>query len=181
MADINQLINNFYDTAIARDFARDFNFRVTQIQPDPSLGLSFNENELVYAKTASIPGRDITNIEAPYMGLKFNIPGVVSYPGSDSYKLTFYCDRASTIRQKFEQWSRALFNDTNSTGNYSVPSRSAYLQMAQLGPDFSVVQQFKLVGVSVRTVGEIEYKMAEGTGDVQSFDATIAYHYYELV
>ena len=181
MADINQLITNFYDTAIARDFARDFNFRLTQIQPDPSLGLSFDEKELVYAKTASIPGRNITNGEAKYMGLAFNIPGVVAYPGSGEYKMTFYCDKASTIRQKFERWSRLIFDDTNSSGNYSVPTRSAYIQMAQLGPDFSVVQEFKLVGVSVRSVGPMEYKMAEGTGTVQTFDATVAYHYYEVI
>jgi hypothetical protein len=181
MADINQLITNFYDTAIKRDFARDFNFRLTQIQPEPSLGISFTEGELVFAKSAKIPGRNISNVEAKYMGLAFNVPGVVSYPNSGQYELTFYCDKASTLRQKFERWSRYIFDDASSTGNYSVPTRSSYIQMAQLGPDFSVVQEFKLVGVSVRNIGEMEYKMAEGTGAIQSFNATIAYHYYETV
>ena len=53
--------------------------------------------------------------------------------------------------------------------------------MAQLGPDFSVVQEFKLVGVSIRGVGEMEYKMAEGTGTIQEFTADVAYHYYETL
>jgi hypothetical protein len=44
-----------------------------------------------------------------------------------------------------------------------------------------VVQEYKLVGVSIRQVGDIEYTMAEGTGAVMSFNATFAYHYYELV
>jgi hypothetical protein len=182
MADINQLISNFYDQAVARDFARDISFRITQIQPDPSLGLDdFTENDLVYVKAGKVPGRNITNIEAKYMGLTFNIPGVVEYPNSESYTLEFYCDRNSTLREKFEKWSRAIFNDANSTGNYSVPQKNSYIQLAQLNPDFTVVKEFKLVGVSVRSVGELEYSIAEGTGAPLSFSATIAYHYYEIV
>jgi hypothetical protein len=181
MADINQLISNFYDQAVARDFARDLSFRITQIQPDPALGITFDEKDLVYIKAGTIPGREITNITTSYMGLKFNIPGVATYPKSESYTLEFYCDRDSKLREKFEKWSRALFNDANSTGNYSVPQKSSYIQMAQLAPDFSVVKEFKLVGVSIRSVGELEYKIAEGDGSPLSFSATIAYHYYEIV
>jgi hypothetical protein len=181
MADINQLISNFYDQAVARDFARDISFRITQIVPDPSLGIVFDENDLVYVKAGKVPGRNITNIEAKYMGMKFNIPGVVEYPNSESYTLEFYCDRDSKLREKFEKWSRAIFNDANSTGNYSVPQKTSYIQLAQLAPDFSVVKEFKLVGVSIRSVGELEYMIAEGTGSPLSFSATVAYHYYEIV
>lgn len=181
MANINQLISNFYDQAVVRDFARDISFRITQIVPDPSLGIVFDEKDLVYVKAGKIPGRNITNVSTKYMGLTFNIPGVVEYPNSENYTLEFYCDRDSKLREKFEKWSRAIFNDANSTGNYSVPQKSAYIQMAQLAPDFSVVKEFKLVGVSVRNVGELEYNIAEGTGAPLSFSGTIAYHYYEIV
>jgi hypothetical protein len=181
MAEINQLITNFYDQAIARDFARDINFRVTQIVPDPSLGITFSESDLVYAKGAKLPARNITNVEAKYMGLTFNLPGVVEYPESASYSLEFYCDRNSDLRNKFEQWTRKTFDDANSTGNYSVPQRTSYIQLVQLAPDFTPVQQYKLVGVSIRQVGDISYEIAEGRGDVKSFNATMAYHYYELV
>ena len=180
MADINQLITNFYDQAVARDFSRDFNFRITNIVPDPTLGITFEEKDIIYAKAAKLPERAITNVEAAYMGLKFNIPGVATYPNSSQYSLEFYCDLKSEIRQKFEKWSRAIFDDATSTGNYAVPQKSAYIQMAQLNPDFTVVQKFKLVGVSIRNVGEIEYKMAEGTGGIQTFNVTLAYHYYEI-
>jgi hypothetical protein len=181
MADINQLITNFYDQAVARDFARDINFRMTQIVPDPTLGITFEEKDLVYVKAGKIPGRNITNVSAKYMGLTFNIPGVVEYPSSESYSLEFYCDKDSKLREKFEKWSRAIFDDTTSTGNYSVPQKSSYIQLAQLNPDFSVVKEFKLIGVSIRSVGELEYNIAEGTGAPLSFGATIAYHYYEIV
>lgn len=184
MADINQLITNFYDQAVERDFSRDINFRVTNIVPGPGApDITFSENDLVYAKGGTVPGRDIQNITAKYMGLNFNIPGVVAYPGSDGYTLEFYCDRASELRQKFEEWSRALFNDTNSTGNYQVPSKESYLVMAQLNPDFTTVNggTYKLVGVSIRKVGELKYAVADGTGAPVSFSVTMAYHYYEII
>jgi len=179
----NLLINNFYETARDLDFSRDIHFRVTQIVPDPALGLGnfMTEKELVYAKSAKLPQRQIQNVEAKYMGLQFNLPGVATYPDSANYSIEFYCDSNSTLRNKFEAWSRALFNDENSTGNYNIPTQQAYIQLAQLNPAREVVQQYKLVGASIRTIGELDYKMAEGTGAVMSFNATIAYHYYELV
>ena len=177
------LINNFYETAREYDFSRDIHFRVVQIVPDPALGLGsfMTEKELVYAKSAKLPQRAITNVEASYMGLKFNLPGVATYPDSASYSIEFYSDSESKLRNKFEAWSRKLFNDTNSTGNYNIPTQNAYIQLAQLNPKREIVQQYKLVGASLRNVGEMDYKMAEGTGQVVSFNATIAYHYYELI
>lgn len=182
MADINQLITNFYDQAVARDFARDINFRILNIEPGPAApNVEFEEKDLVYAKGGSVPGRNITNVQAKYMGLNFNLPGVVQYPNSDSYTLEFYCDRASTVRQKFEQWSRAIFDDANSTGNYFTPSQASYIVMTQLNPDFTPVAggKYKLVGVSIRTVGDLKYNVAGGTGDLVSFQVGMSYHYYE--
>jgi hypothetical protein len=182
MADINQLITNFYDQAVERDFSRDINFRVTNIEPGLAAPqVEFDETDLVYAKGGTIPSRSITNVQAKYMGLNFNIPGVATYPNSEQFTLEFYCDRAAELRNKFEAWSRALFNDTNSTGAYNTPGKDSYLVMAQLNPDFSVIENgtYKLVGVSIRNVGELKYAIAEGTGAPVSFQVTMSYHYYE--
>jgi hypothetical protein len=182
MADINQLITNFYDQAVERDFSRDINFRVTNIEPGPlAPNVTFEESDLVYAKGGVIPSRQISNVKASYMGLNFNIPGIATYPNSEQYTLDFYSDRASELRNKFEAWSRALFDDTNSTGNYNTPSKESYIVLAQLNPDFTPVDSgtYKLVGVSIRNVGELQYNIAEGTGAPVSFKVTMAYHYYD--
>src|SRR6056300_459621 len=105
---VNQSIQNFYRTAAERDFSRDFLFRVTQMQLQGVPALT--ENELVYAKTASLPGRAITNVTAPYMGLDFNIPGNVKYTGSEAYSLAFFLDANSELRNYFEEASQALFD-----------------------------------------------------------------------
>lgn len=174
------LISDFYNKSLAVDFARDNHFRVTDIVPTPGLGLNFDKNELIYARSAKVPARNITNVEAKYMGMTFNLPGIAEYPESASYTLEFYCDKNSSIRNKFEQWSRAIFNDGTSTGNYSVPGRDSYIELTQVDAQFEAIQKYKLVGVSIRQVGDISYEIAEGTGAVKTFNVTLAYHYYEL-
>lgn len=174
------LISDFYTKSLEVDFARDNHFRVTDIVPTPSLGIDFDSNELIYARSAKVPARNITNVEAKYMGMTFNLPGIAEYPESANYTLEFYCDKNSSIRNKFEQWSRAIFNDGTSTGNYSVPGRDAYIELTQVDAAFEAIQKYKLVGVSIRSVGDVSYEIAEGTGAVKTFSVTLAYHYYEL-
>jgi hypothetical protein len=183
MATPNQLITNFYTNAVDRDFARDINFRVTVIEPGAiAPDVNFDENDLVYAKSGSVPARSITNVKAQYMGLNFNIPGVATYPNSENYVLDFYCDKNSNLRNKFESWSRATFNDANSTGNYATPGRGSYITLVQLLPNMTPVPNgtYKLVGASIRSVGELKYNIAGGTGDLVSFQVGLAYHYYEI-
>lgn len=177
MAAVKQLIADFYRVASARDFQRDIHFRVLSISPGGTT-TTFDENDLVYARSASLPGRSITNVTTSYMGLNFNIPGVVTYPDSANYMLTFYNDSKNNIRQKFEDWTRDTFNDVNSTGNYFTPTQSSTIDLVQLDTKMEKVAQYQLVGVSIRDVGSIKYDMSAGKGDIVSFDVKLAYHYF---
>jgi len=178
MSDSNQTIQNFYRIASTRDFARDVNFRLLSINTGGSSTVTFNEDDLVYIKAASLPGRSITNIQVPYMGLKFNIPGTATYPGSDSYELKFFCDAKSAIRQKFEQWTNDIFNDGNSTGNYFTPRQNSVIDMIQVDTQLNRIAQYQLVGVSVIDCGPLQYNISEGNGQTVEFVAKISYHYF---
>jgi len=164
MADVNQLINDFYRVAQNREFTRDYNFRVLSINTGGASNVTFDQDDLVYVKTATLPERSISNVSVPYMGLNFNIPGNATYPGSDAYTLTFYADAQSKIRQKFEQWSQDIFSDSTSTGNYFAPKQTAIIDLVQLDNQMNKVAQYQLVGVSVRSVGPLAYNISEGTG-----------------
>lgn len=177
MAATPQTIQDFYRVAAARDFTRDVQFRVLSISPQGTT-TTFDANDLVYARSATLPARAITPVAAKYMGLQFNLPGVATYPGSDSYELQFYCDAKSALRRKFEAWSRDTFNDANSTGNYLTPTQNSTIDLIQLDNNFEKVNQYQLVGVSIRTVGAMNYLMAEGGGAVVNFPVTMAYHYW---
>jgi hypothetical protein len=183
MADTNQQISNFYRVAANREFARDFNFRVLSINTGGATDaagqiITFGDDDLVYAKTATLPERAITNVAVPYMGLNFNLPGNAVYPGSEAYSLTFYADAKSQIRQKFEDWSRYTFDDANSTGDYLTPKSTSVINLVQLDNQLNRIAQYSLIGVSPRSVGTLSYSMAAGTGQTIEFTATMAYHYF---
>lgn len=177
---VNQNIQNFYSQAATRDFSRDFLFRVTELS---ITGMpSMQENDLVYVKAADLPGRSISNVAVPYMGLNFNVPGGVTYPGSDSYSLTFYLDKDGSLRNYFENVSRTLFDESNdSTGIYGTPNSNSYIQLAQLNKNLDPINTYKLHGASLRNISNISYAIATGTGQTVEITATFAYHYYTTV
>lgn len=178
---VAQNIQQFYKVAQDRDFSRDFLFRVTQLQLQGVPAL--RDDELVYVKTASLPGRNISDVSVPYMGLDFHVPGSVKYPGSDGYELTFYLDGQSVLRNYFETASRSLFNDETSTGAYGTPGLESYIVLEQIDKEFNTVPNgaYKLVGASLRNINAVAYDIAAGTGATVQINTTIAYHYYTVL
>lgn len=176
MADVKQTIQDFYTQAQAKDFSRNNLFRVLNINFGNNTPL-FGETDLVYARTANLPAKAINNIEAPYMGLKFNVPGVVDYPESSNYVINFYCDEAQALREKFLGIVNNTFDDATSTGNYFMPKQTSVIDLVQLNKKLERVAQYQLVGVSIRNVGALAYDMTSN-GDIVNFDVQVAYHYW---
>jgi len=173
----NNTIRNFYQSAINREFSRDFLFRVT----DVNLGkLKLSEDDLVYVKAAKLPERLIADLPVKYMGMEFHLPGAVSYGEAAGYSMTFYCDAASFLHQQFLKESARTFNDATSTGSYDIAGPEKYIILSQLDKQLIPVRNFKLVGASIRQVGGIDYAIAEGTGAPVTFEVKIAYHYFEV-
>lgn len=177
MADTQQTIQSFYRVVTERDFSRKFNFRVININPGDSSSQVYDEDDLVYVRTASLPAREITEVTVPFMGLDFHIPGSAKYPGSESYAMEFYCDQKSNLRQKFEDWTRDVFDDITSTGNYFAAKQTSVIDLVQLDNQLNRTSQYQLVGVSPRNVGPLEYDMTNG-GEFVTFTVTVAYQYF---
>ncbi len=66
MAATKQTIQDFYRGASARDFSRDVQFRVLSISPQGTT-IKFDENDIVYARTATLPGRAIQAVNAIHL------------------------------------------------------------------------------------------------------------------
>ena len=177
MASTRQTIANFFQNAVQREFSRDILFRIININFDG--GASLTEDDMIYARSAELPGRDIVNVAAPYMGLQFNIPGVVQYPGSENYSVEFYVDAESSIREIFEQESRRVFDEATSTGEYGTPNANSTITLVQLDKALDPITEYKLIGASIRNVGPISYQMAEGTGQIALFTVGMSYHFFE--
>jgi len=181
----DQVINTFYDNAIIDDFSRDYLFRVESIVIDGLRGpaLILDPTDLLYARTAKLPGRTIVNHQVKYAGQTFNVPGSVEYPGSESYEMEFYCPETSTIRERLMNESHRTFGNvfglagSGRTGG-SITNRFSKITLLQLDKRLDVVSQYELIGCSIRNVGEISYSIADGNGAIMSFNVGVAYHFF---
>lgn len=169
-----QNISDFYRAVQQQDFARQFQFRVVQLA-----NTNFGENSLVYLETASLPGRTINNVTVPFMGLNFNVPGTASYPGSESYGVTFRCDQNYNIRAALENATFNTFDDGTSTGNYNIARNSSVITLNLLGKDQTTVRQYTLYGAYVTSVGDISYNIGDN-GSIVTVPATLAYQYWRV-
>jgi hypothetical protein len=181
-------IENFMNQAMQKQFSRDFLFRIKQISVT---GLSLNgETDLIYARTATFPGRNIENKTVSYSGQTFNLPGKATYPGSEGWSVEFFVDQNLDIRTKLEAASRVLFDNETTTGNICMPGYESVITLdvlqipCQRGPnvvsgsELQVGKTIELIGASLRDISEVSYEIADGTGEIKTFNATFAYHFY---
>lgn len=170
-------IQNFYEAAATTDFSRDFQFRILQLGPD-SRSREF-QDRMVFLTTASLPNRTINNQTVPYMGLAFNVPGSVSYTGSESWAVTFRIPQDFSIRDTLERWQIDTFDDETSTGNYHVPKKDSVISMGLLNNAGDTIRIYTLYGVYVVALGDVAYDL-KGSGAPMEFSATLAYQYWRL-
>ena len=177
MASTNQNITNFYKVATQKKFSRDFQLRVSSFIVNNATDL-FGEDDLVYIKSATLPARKIENIQAPYMGLNFNVPGAATYPNSNSWSVTFYADQALELRQRLESVMSSTFSPFNSNANdITLPGPENKIDLMLLDDKMDSLSIYTLYGAYVTELGAIDYKMT-GNGAIQEIKATVAYQYW---
>ena len=167
-------IQNFYTQASQRDFARLFQFRLAQFA-----NISFLDTHYVYVETASLPGRQINNVQVPYMGLQFNVPGTASYPGSAGYNVTFRCDAKYDIRAALEAATFNTFDEATSTGQYKTPSSGNAVVLELLNKQLVPVRTYTLYGAYVASLADAAYDIKD-SGTIQTIQATIAYQFWRI-
>lgn len=165
-------IQQFYTVAQNRDFARLFQFRIIEFGD-----ILFDRNHLAYVETASLPGRAISNIPVTYMGMDFNTPGTVKYPGSANYSVQFRCDANYNIRAALEAATFNIFDESLSQGTYGVPGERNKLVMELFDKNLDTVRTYTLFGVWTQSLGDVSYDVKD-IGQVQTVAATLSYQYW---
>jgi len=165
-------IQDFYRISSNKDFARLFQFRVVKFG-----NINFSDDQRTYIETASLPGRTINNIQVPYMGLNFNLPGTVSYPGSAGYQVTFRCDESYDIRAALEAEMFNTFDENSSSGEYSLPKSDKVLILELFDKNFQVARQYTLFGVYIQALADTQYDIKDN-GTLASVQATLAYQFW---
>ena len=59
-----------------------------------------------------------------------------------------------------------------------MPGEESVINLVQIDKNLNDVRNIELVGASIREISDIEYSIADGTGDVLNFSTTFAYHFY---
>lgn len=175
-------IVDFYEQALLRDFSRKYQLRVIGI------GGRLGPEDNVFIETASLPGYRINNIETPFMGMRFNIPGSAQFEGSANWTVRFRCDLNFDIRGIFEEWQRQVFNavpDLNitnipsSTGYYHIPDVSQTIRLGLHDRNGTFYRKYMLVGVYPVNIGAQQYDQTD-QGTLQTLEVSLAYQYWEL-
>jgi len=170
-------IQKFYQVAQQRDFARLFQFRVARLGT-----LDFGVDDLIYAETATLPGRSITNVPVPYMGLPLNVPGTATYPGSAGYQIAFRCDQNYNIRNILENGTFGIFDESTSTGNYNTPQKGSTVVLQLLGKEMNgnqavAIRTYTLFGAWIQAIADTNYDIKD-TGTIQTVQCTFAYQFW---
>lgn len=175
-------IKEFYRVARSRDFARQFQFRLTQLGDVP-----LPSDFLIYVEAATLPGKQINNVQVPFMGLNFNIPGTESFPNSGGYSVTFRCDQDYNIRRLLEDYMEFTFSHKNSTGNFNTPSAGSIIELELTGKTMAggpgggepiEIRKYRMYGAYVQSLGDVNYTAGDN-GAIVSFPVTLAYQFWE--
>jgi len=173
---INQTIQDFYQQASTRNFARDFQLRITSFIVN---GIDqIRDEDLVFLKTAQLPGKSISVQTAPFMGLNFNVPGAVQFDGTNSWAVAFYCTQDYNLRKLLEYSMGDTFDQESSTGNMEPRSlQQSKIVVALLDDKLNPIRSYELLGCFVSNVGPISFNTTGG-GAIQEVTANIAYQYW---
>ena len=178
-------IKKAYEVFREHDFSRQFQIRVLNMNGVPDYVYSeiiekpAGAGGYVYATTYSIPGRTITDMQVPYQGFNFHIPGPVQYDQPNPWSIAFRTPGDYLVRNALERWSFATNSDETSCGAFNIPCPDTTIDLAVLSPKCEIMRVYRLHGVYPQSITAIEYN-AEAV-DVTTFTANFHYQYWRLV
>tara|TARA_R100000008_G_scaffold33046_1_gene18597 strand:- start:8498 stop:9016 length:519 start_codon:yes stop_codon:yes gene_type:complete len=164
-------IQDFYERA-KLDFSRDISLRLLSL-----MGIPFND--IILARTASLPGRIIEDKIVNYKGTEFHYGGKATYSQADGWPVEFYCDMSCDLRARLDTMSFQTWNSNTGTGATSLGGDTIILQV--LDKKFAPQLFLTLHDAQIRNIGDVNYSIADGTGEVVNFQTTFAYSRYSMV
>lgn len=134
------------------------------------------KNEFL-AKTTSLPGRTVGNIELNWQGMKYNIAGD---PTFDDITFTFINNYEWDIRGFFEGWLQSISEMATNERSQPGAYKSDVVTMQQLGRvEGDVLATYKLIGAYPTSVAAIDLSMESNDG-TEEISVTMKYDYFEV-
>lgn len=180
---INDFMSNFRGGG-----ARPNRFYVDVVFPNvPAIatvaGIDTPQSPLRFAcKAASIPGSTLGNVDVPYMGRQFKVPGDRTFA---EYSITILNDVDFKIRYAFEAWMSAI---NTHVGNVHLPTGGkldmrdlmANFSITQLGRNDEILARYALVDAYPTDIAAIDLDWGNNDS-VEEFTVTLQYQYWQSV
>lgn len=138
----------------------------------------WKENHEFLAKSASLPGRTVGNIEINWQGMKYNIAGD---PTFDDITLTFINNYDWDLRKYFEDLLEVIAqmdtNERSQPGSY----KSDVITLQQLGRTSSdILATYRLIGAYPTSIAAIDLSQ-DSSDSMEEVSVTLKYDYFEVV
>lgn len=149
------------------DFARQYQFNLSWAQKIPSL-----RNMSVFIESTELPSRDITIVEAGYMGQDYKIAGMVKFP---DWVCTFRVDSKYRIYEALRIWQEQI--DFNSSNMEDIRGYKGDIQLDQIDGHNNTVGIVILYGAFPKTIGAIKYDTK--SSELVTLEVTFSYDYHK--
>ena len=171
-------IKDAYNVFQQHDFSRSFQLRFLDINiPGNQRAREelMNQDGRFYITTMTVPGRTVQNIDVPYQGFQFKLPGQVSYE-NNPWTLTFRTPGDYLVRNALEELSFATANDETACGAFNLPCKENTITIGVMNPKCQLIRAYQLVGVYIQNISEISYNQENMEGT--TFTAAFHYQYW---
>lgn len=177
---MGQGIQDFYWQISNRNLARTHQFRLAQIG-----GTIFGDDDLVLVRSASIPEKTVNTVNAPFMGLKFNVPTGITYGGSESWPVSFYCTQDFSIYKELQKLTLDIMDEQRGApigrggaGNMAVPGYENMIQLDLINDRLQIIDSYYLIGTFIKKLNSIEYNLGGDDGKIVEIKAEFAYQFW---
>ncbi len=130
---------------------------------------------VVYASSATLPGRSLNSEPVPFFGFNFQVPTNTDY--THEWPITIRCDKDMIIYRRFKEWADEISSLANNTAGKKaqVPTDNArlYLLSSTLN---DVTTTYKLIGIFPSNISDISF--AHDNNGIATFDVTITLQYH---
>ena len=151
-----------------------FEFTVTAAPTGISASLS---DVKLYCNVSALPGLTLTPIERQYFGRTVKIPGDLVFADLTT---TIINTEKFNVRNEIEKWMEIINSTVENKSKSDADFGTGTAMLMQYGKDGEPVQGYRFIDCWPTTLSEIALSY-DTASDIEQFDVTWAYNYYETV
>lgn len=158
-----------------KDGARPSRFRVEM--NIPAFAGGSDERDVYYIQAAALPQTTLGEVNVFYHGRQIKLAGDRTF---EPWNVTVMNSVDFNLRDKMERWSNAInsFQGNVSLSGQDLQQYSSNASVFQLDLEDNVIKTYRFQYMFPTNVGEITLDWST-TDDIERFDVTFAYTYFE--